>query len=468
MGIPRMSDFYSVLKQSIIDRSLRSANQRETAYTQARTAMIRRLWSYDPPLAEDEIDTRIGQFDLAVERIENEVIEVFAALPEPVAAGPDSAATAAPPAPPVYDGYDEQADYAPAFGGAPPERAKSEAHRRKEATPSDRDASNDVSSLSELLASLDVRSLAVEEALNADAGAASPATEGARSLPGDAPSEAPTDDDEYERDGDEASRDATPHVASDDAEDPAFGQNDSPDAYDSPETADFDAPPRRRPQIDEGSWPAVRRRARSAGGRTVAILIAAVGALAVVLIGVTAYVLWPSSTHQPPAAAATAPPAEAAEPGSAARVPPPAANARRFTLFSGGDPTVFDADSSNPIRFNGSAARISTSADSAGARAIVGPGLATRLAGHNIRVTVMARSARENGASSLRLAYQSGLAISHWQTANLTAQFAAIQLDWRVPSMQTDPTGNLIIIEPGIPGDGTGAEIGAITIDVLD
>ena len=58
-----MSDFYSVLKQSIIDRGLSSPELREEAYGQARRAMINRLWSYDPPLAEDEIDHRIGQFD---------------------------------------------------------------------------------------------------------------------------------------------------------------------------------------------------------------------------------------------------------------------------------------------------------------------------------------------------------------------------------------------------------------------
>ena len=58
-----MSDFYSVLKQSIIERDLRSAAEREEVYAQARAAMIRRLWSYDPPLAEDEIDSRIGTFD---------------------------------------------------------------------------------------------------------------------------------------------------------------------------------------------------------------------------------------------------------------------------------------------------------------------------------------------------------------------------------------------------------------------
>ena len=73
-----MSDFYALLKQTLIDRNLRTVEQREEAYAQARTAMIRRLWAFDPPLAEDEIDDRIGQFDIAVERIESDLVEAFA------------------------------------------------------------------------------------------------------------------------------------------------------------------------------------------------------------------------------------------------------------------------------------------------------------------------------------------------------------------------------------------------------
>jgi hypothetical protein len=33
--------------------------------------------------------------------------------------------------------------------------------------------------------------------------------------------------------------------------------------------------------------------------------------------------------------------------------------------------------------------------------------------------------------------------------------------------MRTDPNGDYLVIEPGIPGDGTGADIQAIRIDVL-
>jgi hypothetical protein len=78
-------------------------------------------------------------------------------------------------------------------------------------------------------------------------------------------------------------------------------------------------------------------------------------------------------------------------------------------------------DPDNPGRFDGEFARIATSTSSAGAKVIIGAGLSSRLAGRTIRVTIDARSARENGATSMRFAYQSGVAISHWQTANLSS-----------------------------------------------
>ena len=137
-------------------------------------------------------------------------------------------------------------------------------------------------------------------------------------------------------------------------------------------------------------------------------------------------------------------------------------------LFDGSDPTVFDTDPSNPVRFDGETARVATSSASAGARALVGPGLAARLGGHTVNVIVVARSARENGAANLRFALQSGLAVSYWKTASLTQELEPISLTWRVPTLRTDPKGDSIVIEPGIPGDGTGTEISAIVVDVLD
>lgn len=536
-----MSDFYSVLKQTIIDRGLRSESDREAAYAQARTAMIRRLWSFDPPLAEDEIDGRIGQFDLAVERIESDVIEVFARSPEPVgAAEADIRDASPPPALPIYDGYDQDTDYTPAFGGTQLEPAIGEVDEPQPDEPVAEEPEPDEAepgSFADLLASLDVRSLAVEQALNADPDdeddtddepppppprSKRPRVAAARpQLPAPVPPPRAVaieadDEDDYDDDPGTADEDApidaevsydVPVSYYEPARDPAryvpIGE-DTPQlspvpAYDPPDydSADYDPPDydppadvRRRPPVPvkdrpvprtgpkrspgrrvRGPRPPERRPAKrqsaapqmqSSGGGKVALLLGAVGALAIALIVVTAYILWPSPADGPVTAVVQPPaggPAPAAPPGSAAQ---------RFTVFDGTDPTVFNADPSNPIRFNGSVARISTTAASAGARALIGPGLAIRLAGHTIRVTIMARAAEENGAVSLRFAYQSGLAVSHWQSSGLTNAFAPIELVWRVPTLRTDPTGNAILIEPGIPGDGTGVEISAIAIDLLD
>ena len=84
-----------------------------------------------------------------------------------------------------------------------------------------------------------------------------------------------------------------------------------------------------------------------------------------------------------------------------------------------------------------------------------------------MRVTIVARSAKVAGAASMRFAYQSGVAISHWQTANLGNDYQAVALTWRVPSMRTDRGGDLLLIQPGVPGDGTGADVKSISIDVL-
>jgi hypothetical protein len=100
-------------------------------------------------------------------------------------------------------------------------------------------------------------------------------------------------------------------------------------------------------------------------------------------------------------------------------------------------------------------------------RVMIGPGLAGRIAGRPVRVTLVARSSQDNGATGLRFAYENGLAISHWQTAHLGNDFTAYDLVWRVPAMRADPGTDQLLIEPGIPGDGTAADIQLIKIDVL-
>ncbi len=140
-----------------------------------------------------------------------------------------------------------------------------------------------------------------------------------------------------------------------------------------------------------------------------------------------------------------------------------------FMLFDGRDPTIFETSPDNPVRFDAAAGtvRVASSAGSAGVKAMVGPGLAIRLAGHDVRVTIVARSSTDAGAASMRFAYQSGVAISHWQTVNLGADYQAVALTWRVPSLQTDRSGDYLLIQPGVPGDGTGTDIKSIKIDLL-
>lgn len=431
-----MTDFYSLLRQSIIDRGLKSPVDREDAYAQARTALIRRLWALEPPLAEDEIDARIGQFDVAVDRIETDLIEVFA-----------------------EDG---------AFAGDEIEDEEAEAPRplpvRRQADPPRRPVPRDEPSLdepedeapaarmtarqpsrAEMLRQIEERRLAVEAALRG-----------------------PVDDDPpvidayapYDDDRDQPIEDAI--------------EVDYHEGFDDP-----DSPPLAGGNADDEP---LDRPSRS-GDRRVAMLLAAIGVLAVVLIGGLGSLLLRGdgevAVAEAPAAEADRPVPEvpatkpvAEEPADAARIPEETLNvADTFNLFDGRDPTVFDSGPNNPIGFEGDAeegfVRVATSAGSTGARVIVGPGLASRIAGHRVRVVIVAREASENGAASFRMAYQSGVAISHWQSAELSSDFTPLGLVWRVPALRTDLSGDAILIEPGIPGDGSAVEIRSVKIDLL-
>ena len=197
------------------------------------------------------------------------------------------------------------------------------------------------------------------------------------------------------------------------------------------------------------------------------MLLGAIGVCVLVLGGIGVYVL------VPPDGGVTVDIDSRQEVSDAATAVRLAAQAmpvdQTFMLFDGRDPTVFETSPDNPIRFDDTSGsvRISSSTGSAGVKALIGPGLATRLAGHAVRVTIVARSAKEAGAASMRFAYQSGVAISHWQTANLGPDYQAVALTWRVPALQTDRSGDVLLIQPGVPGDGTGANIKSIKIDLL-
>jgi hypothetical protein len=450
-----MSDFYTVLKQSIVDRNLRSAAAREEVYAQARTAMIRQLWSYDPPLAEDEIDGRIGQFDTAVERIERDFVVTFAGAP-PRAGKPERAPPARPQPIPVIEGYDEEADYAPAFGGrpepSPAEDGEAEDRTRYDlAPPVFRPLTQD-------------RESAIEAALRDEPRDGEEPAGPVEAEPAYARYGGADDGDEEER-AEERQAYADERRADDDGYD---------DRRESDRDEDGTAPDDEPSPYSHGRRVADVARALGADGNRVRILVAAIGALAVVLIAIGAYVLVPlvTSGDDPSAGGEMSIERLISDAASAERIAAePADIVQSFTLFDGQDPTVFDAVPDNPVRFEKGEetglARISSSASAAGARVIVGPGLANRLAGRNIRVTLVARAAPIDGAGGMRFAYQSGVAISHWQRADLKPDYTAYGLTWRVPSLRTDPNGDYLIIEPGIPGDGTSVEIESIKIDLL-
>lgn len=440
-----MSDFYSVLKQSIIDRGLSSPESRDEAYAQARRAMINRLWSYDPPLAEDEIDHRIGQFDTAVARIEDDVVEVFATMEA------DAEAQAR-----DERDYPGERRHAPPFDGS--DGYDDDPHGDHD------DALPELGRVPSALRAMEERSLAVERALSeaedrkVDAARRETAAYDA-DLAGWPGSGTETDDSEDAGYTDEAPA-ARPRPAPPKPK-PAPKSKTAPGP--SPTGASLTAAARSAPAA---ARPVPRKRPSS-----LHILIGVVAVLAVILVGGLVWLLLPRTTQtvDNPVVLQTEVPGGVSDPDTAIRLPKEAiAVTSSFSLFDGKDPTVFAGDPDNPVRFDGEYARIATSISSGGAKAIIGAGLSSRLAGKTIRVTLDARSARENGATSMRFAYQSGVAISHWQTANLSSDFTELGLVWRVPALRTSPIGDFIIIEPGIPGSGTGVEIRSVRVDLVD
>ncbi len=392
-----MNDFYSLLKQSIIDRAIRDGGARDEVYAQARKAMIRQLWAYQPALAQDDIDRRIEDFDATVERIEAEVTVVFDEDEVPPLPDDDGLAVGTEDGPPGDEPYYGKRPYQP----MPLREGDEDVYARTAGAPS--------------------------------------TVRGYRPAP------------------------APPHAADD-------------------ETAPPEKPRRRfgdRWSPDPGLPGHERRSGTGIAGfglrlsekDKVRLLIGTIAALALVLIGFIVYVALPGGD------------AGVTLPIDTNRVVSDAATAQRnasanldvqrsFVVFDGHDPTIFRSSPENPVRLDsdadGSFTRISSSTDSAGTKVAIGPGVAALLAGHDVRVIVSARASKDRGAANMRFAYQSGVAISHWQTANLQGAYVDVALLWRVPTQRTSSDGNdYLIIEPGIPGDATGADIRSIRIDVL-
>lgn len=383
-----MTDFYTLLKQSMIDRGISDPKERAEIYAQARRAVIKQLWNYRPPLAADEIDSRVGIYDTAVERIEADLRVAFAK-----GGGRRVRRTAALPAPAeATDRYLQEEPDAPAlaaFGdddfGRPAARLPRPPIRRGRARPGEARPAND-------------------------------------------------DDDAY----------APPATPSDRWDPPLPG-----------------ARPK-GPPAWMTAWLGTGEQ------RTIRLLAVAVGVLVITLVGVVAYTMGARTNG-----GVTVPIGVRQEVSDAATATRIAAEnheiVQSYTVFDGKDPTVFQTSPDNPIRFDsdGGFARVASAASASGAKVLVGPGLAARLAGKTVRIVLEVRASADRGAAGMRFAYQSGVAISHWQTANLDRDFTAVGLIWRLPAMRTNPAGDYIIIEPGIPGDGTGVDVRTIRLDII-
>jgi hypothetical protein len=399
------SDFYSIIRGSVESRGLKTSTERRGLYEQARRAMIDKLWSNDPPLAADEISRRISFFDAAVERIEGD----YEPDPEPEVLAPAALAEAHPSTAKRTAAAKKQAAPPP-----PPEEAVMPPPlpepRRGRRTPQ-------------------------------------PATEENEAPGGDEPIPSI-----FRR---ESASEPTAFQAEVEPAPAGFGHLDE----------GFDAVRRRMPKV---TW---RPRLPTGERARVQLLAAVIACLAVFLAGFLVFAFYPRETTTTVSSGAMTT-QSVGDPATALDIPKrPVAVKQSFNLFDGADPTVFVGSPSNPVRFDhdkeGAFSRIASSVDNPGARAVIGPGLAQSLAGRDIRVTLSLRSSHELGAAKLRFAYQSGLAVSHWQVADAPADYGDVGLIWRVPAQRTDARGDYLLIEPGIPGDGTSVDIRSIRIEVI-
>ncbi len=475
-----MSDFYSILRKSILDRGIADSGERDAIYAQARRAMIRRLWSFDPPLDEEEIERRIAAFDVAVSDIEADVVAAFG--------DDDAAETEDDRAEPPPDAYADEAESEPEYYETEEyeEDAREAAYREADdysvanarrlpvladpaATYSRQVRQAGLTRYHEDARRVDLEpddppydsDYALEEAEPAEPAARPRSRALARREP---PADPYEDEPGYRDEPPPPPRRQRPHQDRWSLDGPRETRN-------PPQRRPAQAPAQHRRVGPDDDLPRRRQRQRPRQPLSerdkIFMLLGVIGVCVLVLGGIGVYALVPrdggvtvniDAQHEVSDAATAVRLAAQAMPVD-----------QTFMLFDGRDPTVFETSPDNPIRFDAAAGtvRISSSTGSAGVRALIGPGLATRLAGHNVRVTIVARSAKDAGAASMRFAYQSGVAISHWQTANLGPSYQAVALTWRVPSMQTDSNGDVLLIQPGVPGDGTGAEVKSIKIDLL-
>lgn len=472
-----MTDLHALLKQSIIDRGIDDPRDRDEIYAEARRAVIRRLWEHEPPLDEASIDTRISAFDRAVADIEDELHYHFdrgahrRLPPPPAEPAPDDerdeAAIAPAAAVPVRARYADE----PAMAGEDdpyyPDPVDADPYGADEAAAVDPPAGSGPAAYEPDPYESDPYA--------ADPYAADPGTAGTYS------------DDAYAPPRDELapydSEAPDPYAIplgyagdpEDDPESAADAYDEEADAYSAPPQGDrWTAPPPETPvrPREPLTRPRPAKRREGVSERTkVGLLVGAIALLLLVLGGIGVSVLLPQPEEEG-VVVAIEDRRQVSDAATAARIAAEDLPIRQtFRLFDGLDPTVFETAADNPVRFDsdgeGSFARVSSSSSAAGARLVIGPGLAGRLAGERVRVRMIVRSSTDRGALSMRFAYQSGIAISHWQTANLNAGYEEVAILWRVPSQRTSVAGDYVVIEPGIPGDGTGVDVRSAELDII-
>ena len=578
-----MSQLQSVLRRSVAHLDPSDHDGRERVFVNAREAMIRLLWSYDPPLSPREIDSKIDEFDDIVAIILGEDVDeaesAEAEDPEDEAEAEDEtdldaevavavtapAALPAPPRPPAdapamserraealailrrparfeplsqigspTPGALPGKTEAPAAAAKtpsesallaklavdqalarlngklapipeedeaetddeldaldePPVEEADEVEASDEIAEDDADLFEEAEAASELDADDDERDEEEDEDLEVDADDApdeeqDPDEDDGRDTDDELADDEPTDDEPIDDDTDEADLPADPRARAA----PKHLVEDEDDAADDREDTDDDDDDdlRERPTLRER----LSEIAGGLNGTMIAAAVAGVVALAGIVLGTT-YFLGKSDAPQqmaaapeqpaPPAASAgepappaatpaepATPPAEAAQPPAA--IPNGGLALETLSLFDGRDPSVFQSSPGNPIRFEGDTqggfARIASSTNGAGSRITVGRGVFERLAGRTVRIVVVARAAATDPASSLRFSYQNGRSLSPWFDGPLGTDYAPLSLTWKVPKERGGPETDAIMIEPGIPGDGTAADVSSVRIEIL-
>ncbi|MCW5695967.1 MAG: hypothetical protein KIS96_04425 [Bauldia sp.] len=155
------------------------------------------------------------------------------------------------------------------------------------------------------------------------------------------------------------------------------------------------------------------------------------------------------------------------EPGSATV----AEGGSGLVVFNGEDPSVFVSGPDNPVQYltddTGPFVRIASAASNPGARATIGRGIAGGLGDRQIVVTVNARGAPAQAAATLRFGYLRDNQILGWRTVNITTEFQSLGIAWDVPAGGGGGE-DYLLIEPGIPGDGTAVDVRSIRIEPID